>query len=144
MAPTILTPHPGEFKRLFFDVVDSMGDRTTAVRLAAEHSQAIVVLKGARVAIAYPDGIVWVNPDSTPALARGGSGDVLTGLMGGLIAQANLDTAQIHDAVKATTWWHAQAGIWASQHRTELGVDACTLTDYLIPALKAIQEGVQI
>jgi NAD(P)H-hydrate epimerase len=88
-AATILTPHKGEFKRLFPDAGDPMQDRVSAVRSAAESSGAVVLLKGARTAIANSSGSVWINPESTPALARGGSGDVLTGLLGGLIAQAS-------------------------------------------------------
>lgn len=140
-APTILTPHTGEFKRLFPDAADPMQDRVSAVRSAAQMSGAIVLLKGARTAIADPTGAVWINPESTPALARGGSGDVLTGLLGGLVAQAaarELPMDAMPSAVRFATiaataaWWHSQAGIIAAQERTELGVDAFTLTQYLI------------
>lgn len=134
-APTVLTPHPGEFKRLFPDIADATSDRTQQVSAAAQASGAIVLLKGARVAIAHPNGRVWFNPESTPALARGGSGDVLTGLMAGLMAQASLMGTPIESIVQTATWWHAQAGRVAAQQRTELGVDALTLTQFLIPAL---------
>jgi ADP-dependent NAD(P)H-hydrate dehydratase / NAD(P)H-hydrate epimerase len=145
-APTVLTPHAGEFKRLFPDLSDPSnpsGDRLQQVQKAAQQSGAIVLLKGARTAIADPQGFVWLNPDSTPALARGGSGDVLTGLMGGLLAQAILrdkDDRAIASAVQSATWWHSQAGIWAAETRTELGVDATTLSQSLIPALRKIVE----
>ncbi|MDX2217105.1 MAG: NAD(P)H-hydrate dehydratase [Oculatellaceae cyanobacterium bins.114] len=135
-APTVLTPHPGEFKRLFPEV--DLSDRLVAVRSAATHSGAIVLLKGARLAIANPKGTVWVNPDSTPALARGGSGDVLTGVLGGLIAQisATQYPVSIEKIVQTSVWWHAQAAILAKQDRTELGVDAFILTQYLIQVLQ--------
>ncbi|MGI0486599.1 NAD(P)H-hydrate dehydratase [Pantanalinema rosaneae CENA516] len=140
-APTILTPHLGEFQRLFPDLTQDMPCRVTAVRQAATQTQAIVLLKGARVAIADTE-TVWINPDSTPALARGGSGDVLTGLTGGLLAQLAAREPeepkalqQFSQAVQVATWWHSQAGIFAAQSRTELGVDAHTLTNYLLPAL---------
>jgi hydroxyethylthiazole kinase-like uncharacterized protein yjeF len=133
-SPTILTPHPGEFRRLFPDLSADLGDRVTASQTAAENSGGIIVLKGARVAIAHPDGSVAINPESTPALARGGSGDVLTGLMIGLIAQ--VFTGKLTPQVQTAVWWHAQAGILAAKERTELGVDAFTLTQYLIPALQ--------
>lgn len=134
-APTILTPHLGEFRRLFPNIEGV--DRIALAQTAAQRSGAMVLLKGARVAIAHPEsGKVWVNPDSTPALARGGSGDVLTGLLSGLLAQVTLRGMPPESAVKAATWWHSQAARWAAQQRTELGVDAVTLAHSLIPALQ--------
>ncbi|MBE9208923.1 NAD(P)H-hydrate dehydratase [Nostoc sp. LEGE 06077] len=129
-AVTVLTPHTGEFQRLFPDVSDAKHDRIKAVREAAAQSGAVVLLKGARTAIANSQGAVWIIPESTPALARGGSGDVLTGLLGGLLAQATTKH-QLEDIVATASWWHSQAGILAAQERTELGVDAFTLTQYL-------------
>jgi NAD(P)H-hydrate epimerase len=134
-AVTILTPHAGEFKRLFPDVRDPMKDRVEAVREAAAQSGAIVLLKGARTAIANSQNSVWINPESTPALARGGSGDVLTGVLGGLLAQAKSKHISVEEIVATASWWHSQAGILAAQERTELGVDAFTLTNYFIPVL---------
>jgi ADP-dependent NAD(P)H-hydrate dehydratase / NAD(P)H-hydrate epimerase len=131
-ATTVLTPHPGEFKRLFPEL---KGDRLSMVQQAAADSGAIVLLKGARTAIAHPRGAVWVIPESTPALARGGSGDVLTGVMGGLLAQGMRRGTDIESIVYRAAAWHAQAGISASQARTELGVDASTLIQYLISVL---------
>lgn len=137
LANTILTPHLGEFRRLFPELGDLANTcRTTAVREAAQQTGAIVLLKGARVAIANPEGKVWINAESTPALARGGSGDVLTGLMGGLLAQAKVRGMSENEMVPSAVWWHAQAGILAMQARTELGVDAWTLTQFLIPSLQ--------
>jgi ADP-dependent NAD(P)H-hydrate dehydratase / NAD(P)H-hydrate epimerase len=136
-AATVLTPHMGEFKRLFPDLAESITCRVTAVQAAAQKTGAIVLLKGARVTIADPEGNRYINPESTPALARGGSGDVLTGLTGGLIAQslAASSTSPVVQNVQSAVWWHAQAGILATHTRTELGVDAHTLTQFLIPAL---------
>lgn len=137
-APTVLTPHPGEFKRLFPEVAKQTSDRVTAVRQAAQQSGAVVLLKGARTAIANPQGSVWLNPASTPALARGGSGDVLTGLLGGLLAQARSRDIPLESSVQSAVWWHSQAGILAAKERTELGVDAHTLTQFLIPTLRSL------
>ncbi len=134
-APTILTPHLGEFRRLFPDIAESTHDRIALVQAAATQSGAIVLLKGARTAIANPAGLVWLNPESTPALARGGSGDVLTGLMSGLLVQGILRGTSCSQIAVSAAWWHAQAGILASQQRTELGVDASTLIQFLIPAI---------
>ncbi|MBD2579113.1 NAD(P)H-hydrate dehydratase [Oscillatoria sp. FACHB-1406] len=125
--PTILTPHVGEFKRLFPDIAPE--NRIAAVREAALHCETIVLLKGARTAIANPEGQIWLIPESTPALARGGSGDVLSGLMGGLVAQQGAS----HTIAAIAAEWHARAGILAARKRTELGVDAFTLTQYLTP-----------
>jgi NAD(P)H-hydrate epimerase len=97
----------------------------------------VVLLKGARTAIANASGSVSINPESTPALARGGSGDVLTGLLGGLVAQATSQQVSLEAIVATAAWWHSQAGILATRERTELGVDAFTLTDYLIPVLRS-------
>ncbi|MBD0362191.1 MAG: NAD(P)H-hydrate dehydratase [Coleofasciculus sp. C3-bin4] len=134
--PTVLTPHAGEFNRLFPDSADQLPDRVSAVRKASQLSKAVVLLKGARTAIAHPLGSVWLIAESTPALARGGSGDVLTGLLGGLVAQEALRQQPLEATVAVAAWWHAQAGILAAEERTELGVDAFTLSQYLIPVVR--------
>jgi NAD(P)H-hydrate epimerase len=134
-AFTVLTPHTGEFKRLFPDLADPTQERIGSLQEAARRTGAVVLLKGARTAIAYLSGLVSMIPESTPALARGGSGDVLTGLMGGLVAAADSRKLPLEPMVESAAWWHAEAGILAAKERTELGVDAYTLTQYLIPAL---------
>ena len=139
-AVTVLTPHLGEFKRLFPQITQTE-DRIRAVQTAAEQSKAIVLLKGARTAIANSQGLVWSIPQSTPALARGGSGDVLTGLAAGLAAQnAGTEENSIFNLVATAAWWHAQAGINAASERTELGVDATTLAEYLTPTINQLIE----
>jgi hydroxyethylthiazole kinase-like uncharacterized protein yjeF len=142
-ALTVLTPHAGEFQRLFPDADDPKRDRIQAARKAAQQSGAVVLLKGSRSAIATPSegsfrpfGDLWLIPESTPALARGGTGDVLTGLIGGLLATAVTQQLPLEAMVAAAAWWHAHAGILAAKERTELGVDAFTLTQYLIAALR--------
>ncbi|NET69579.1 MAG: NAD(P)H-hydrate dehydratase [Sphaerospermopsis sp. SIO1G2] len=131
--PTILTPHAGEFHRLFPDI--DLKNRVQAVQTAASQTGAVVLLKGARTAISNSEGVVWVNSESTPALARGGSGDVLTGLMGGILAQVANKKVNVENVVATAAWWHSQAGILAAKERTELGVDAFTLTQYLMKVL---------
>lgn len=135
-VPTVLTPHAGEFKRLFPDAAPPTSDRVKAVRDVSGLFGAVVLLKGARSAIADHYGTVWIIPESTPALARGGSGDVLTGLLGGLLAQASSRNLPIEGVTVAAAWWHSQAGILAAKDRTELGVDAFSLTQYLIAAAR--------
>lgn len=85
---TILTPHPGELARLLgVETTDIVGDRLDSVRRAAEASGAIVILKGHLSLIADPEGGVYVSPTGNPGMATGGSGDVLTGMIGALLAQ---------------------------------------------------------
>ncbi len=137
-AATVLTPHVGEFRRLFPEIWQGAESRTAAVVAAAGLTGATILLKGARVAIADAAGMLRINPVSSPALARGGSGDVLTGLLGGLLAQ-NMTQAvprPILDVVQTAVAWHGMAGSWASSTRTELGVDAQTLSQALLPALQ--------
>jgi NAD(P)H-hydrate epimerase len=120
---------------LFPQIEQTEVQRCDRVRRAAATTGAIVVLKGARTAIAHPDGTVAFLPESTPALARGGTGDVLTGLLGGLVAQASVSEGEIAPLVEAAVWWHAQAGRLAARERSQLGVDARTLTDYLLKSI---------
>jgi ADP-dependent NAD(P)H-hydrate dehydratase / NAD(P)H-hydrate epimerase len=127
----IITPHLGEFKRLFPNISHPEKDRIQAAQQAAINSNAIVLFKGAKTVIAHPNNSVWIIPESTPALARGGSGDILTGLLSGLIAQQKNNPENIFNTVAVAAYWHAQAGIKAAQERTELGVDAFTLSSYL-------------
>jgi ADP-dependent NAD(P)H-hydrate dehydratase / NAD(P)H-hydrate epimerase len=128
-APLILTPHGGEWRRLFPEPVN----RLVEVRQHAERTQTILLSKGARTVISDGDR-TWVISNGTPALARGGSGDVLTGLIGGLVAGASAQT-QLLDVVASANWWHAQAGSLAAQERGLAGVDALTLSKYLIPTI---------
>jgi ADP-dependent NAD(P)H-hydrate dehydratase / NAD(P)H-hydrate epimerase len=140
-APTVLTPHTGEFKRLFPNSSLDPTARLQTLKTVSQQTKSVILLKGPRTTISSPTGSVWINPDSTSALARGGSGDVLTGLLGGLLAQiTRLETTSIADITASAAWWHAQAGLFAAQERTQLGVDALTLAQSLIPALRSCLE----
>ncbi|MGK7346591.1 MAG: NAD(P)H-hydrate dehydratase [Candidatus Nitrospinota bacterium M3_3B_026] len=87
-APTIVTPHPGEMRRLTgMSVADIQADRTGAAAEYAEKTGAVVVLKGAGTVIAVPGGGVYINPTGNTGLASGGTGDVLSGVIGGFLAQ---------------------------------------------------------
>ena len=126
--PTILTPHIGEFKRLFTKIPTT--NKLVAASAATQASGAVILVKGARTVIAH-DGKSIVIPESSPALARGGSGDILTGLIGGLIATDRRQDIDIAEVVATAAWWHSQSAILAAKERTELGVDPLTLTHYL-------------
>jgi hydroxyethylthiazole kinase-like uncharacterized protein yjeF len=87
-APTVLTPHEGELGRLLERPSEEVARRRLAsVREAAERSGAVVLLKGDDTIVALPDGAVAVNRGATPALATAGTGDVLSGLIGALLAK---------------------------------------------------------
>ncbi len=87
-GPRILTPHPGEMGRLLGrSTAQIQNDRVAAARELARRSGAVALLKGARTVIASPEGEIWINPTGGPALATGGTGDVLAGLLGALLAQ---------------------------------------------------------
>jgi len=104
----ILTPHPGEMARLTGKTTaEIQADRLTAARDYATAHGVTVVLKGQRTLLAFPDGRVWINPTGTPAMGTGGTGDILTGLIAGFLAQF---PRQPDQAVAAAVYLHGLAG----------------------------------
>ena len=128
-GPLVLTPHPGEMARLTgMTVAAIQRDRiNVARRFACEH-KLILVLKGHRTLVAKPDGEVWVNTSGNPGMATGGTGDILTGMVAGFIAQ---NPQQIFEAVIAAVHLHGLAGDVA---RETLGEHSLVATD-LVKAL---------
>ncbi|MBN1771738.1 MAG: NAD(P)H-hydrate dehydratase [Deltaproteobacteria bacterium] len=106
-APRILTPHPGELARMLGTTTEEVQtDRLGVALRVAREWKAVVVLKGARTVVAAPDGRAYVNPTGNAGMASGGSGDVLSGIVGGLLAQ-RIDPLA---AACVGVWVHGAAG----------------------------------
>ncbi len=133
-GPRVLTPHPGEMGRLLGRTAHEVeADRPAAARAAAAASGAVALLKGSRTLVARPDGALAVNPTGNPAMASGGMGDVLSGIIGALLAQG-LDAAS---AAEVGAWLHGAAGDLGAE---EVGPAGLLATDVAlrIPRVLAV------
>ena len=131
---SILTPHPKEFERLFGKTSNGF-ERNDLQRFKAEEHGVFIALKGAHTATACPDGTCWFNSTGNPGMATGGSGDVLTGILTGLLAQGYSP----RDTALLGVYLHGLAGDLAAE---ELGQEALTagdLTAFLGKAFKALR-----
>jgi NAD(P)H-hydrate epimerase len=127
----VLTPHPGEMARLIGRPVT---DRVADARSFATQKQVVLVLKGERTVIAFPDGRVWINPTGTPAMGTGGTGDILTGIVAGFLGQFR---TQPELAVAAAVYLHGLSGELGAASKGEKCLIATDLLDFLPAAIQA-------
>lgn len=131
-CPLVLTPHEGEFAMLG-GLLD--GDRVASARRFASRWGCTLVLKGSGGVVAFPDGECYVNQTGNPGMARGGSGDVLTGLMAAMLCQL-----PFRDAVRAAVYLHGLAGDMAAGELGEYGMTPTDMIRLLPAALKTVTE----
>ena len=125
-APIVLTPHPGEMARLIGGTAeDVQADRVAIARRKAQEWGAVVVLKGARTVVADPDGPAAIIPTGNPGMATGGTGDVLAGLLGALLAGG----MRPREAARVAAWVHGRAGDIAASRFGERGMVAGDLAE---------------
>jgi NAD(P)H-hydrate epimerase len=137
LAEAVLTPHPGEMSRLTgVATAEIQAHRVESAREFARRHQVSLVLKGFRTLTAAPDGKVWVNPTGNPGMATGGTGDVLTGLMAGLVAQYG-DRA-ISEVAAAAVYLHGLAGDLAAKEMGQAPLIAGDLIAALPQAYRAV------
>jgi NAD(P)H-hydrate epimerase len=123
----VLTPHPGEMARLIENSVEYVNaNRVDVARSFAGRRNAYVVLKGYRTLIAAPDGNVFVNPTGNPGMASGGTGDILTGMISGILAQEHLGS--FIERLCLAVYLHGLAGDLAAE---EIGEQSLVATDIL-------------
>jgi len=134
----VITPHPGEMARLTgLTIPEVQRDRIGIARAFAREHEVIVVLKGHRTLIAQPDGEVWVNTTGNPGMATGGTGDVLTGMVAGMLAQ---NPQRVMEAVTAAVHLHGLAGDIACETMGEQSLVATDLIEALPEAFQRVRE----
>lgn len=134
----VLTPHPGELARLTGKSIEAIGsDRQAAARRAARDWGAVVVLKGAHTVVAHPDGRLSEDPHSVPALATGGTGDVLSGVIGGLMSQG----LEPFTAAVTGVYVHAAAGRRIAERIGDSGLLASDLLPEIPLVMNLLRQG---
>jgi hydroxyethylthiazole kinase-like uncharacterized protein yjeF len=134
-ADLIITPHPGELARLInLSIADIQKDRLNVIQKFAMEWGKVIVLKGGPTIIAAPNGDLFINSTGNPGLATGGSGDVLTGMIAGLLAQK----LSAIDAALVGVYLHGLAGDLAAADLSEMGMIAGDICDYLPAAIKEL------
>jgi NAD(P)H-hydrate epimerase len=133
----VITPHPGEMSRLTgLSIAEIQANRLEVARKFAREHELIVVLKGHRTLITAPDGTVWVSPTGNPGMATGGTGDVLTGMVAGLVAQHPKDAFL---ATALAVYLHGLAGDLAAEALGEYSLVATDLIHFLPVAFAQTQ-----
>jgi NAD(P)H-hydrate epimerase len=133
----VLTPHPGEMGRLTgFSIKEIQRDRVEVARSFAQEHRVILVLKGDRTVVANADGDAWVNPTGNPGMATGGTGDILTGIVAGMLAQ---NPQRAFEAVIAAVYLHGLAGDVAVENTGEQPLVATDLIKALPEAIRRIR-----
>jgi NAD(P)H-hydrate epimerase len=134
----VITPHPGEMSRLTgMSIAEIQANRREVARNFAREHELMVVLKGHRTLIAAPDGAVWVNPTGNPGMATGGTGDILTGMVAGLIAQHPRHALA---ATALAVYLHGLAGDLASESVGESSLVATDLLRFLPQAFAEMRK----
>jgi hydroxyethylthiazole kinase-like uncharacterized protein yjeF len=134
----ILTPHPGEMARLLQTSVQEIQmNRIQVARNFAEENGLILVLKGARSIVASPEGDIFINATGNPGMASGGMGDVLTGMIGGFLAQGFLPL----EAAKLGVYLHGLVGDFVASRKGERGMVATDLVEETPRVLRALSDG---
>lgn len=128
---SILTPHPGEFKRLVGEWDDDL-EKLELLRTFCQRYQVNVVLKGAYSAVCNKEGVLFFNPTGNPGMATGGSGDVLTGVIAGLLAQG----MKPFEALRNGVFLHGLAGDMAARQVGQIPLIASDIVDHLPEAIK--------
>lgn len=132
-GPLIMTPHVGEFARLMDQPVAAVSaDIPGQAKTCAGKYQCICVLKDAPTAVALPDGTCWMNPTGNNGMSTAGSGDVLTGIIAGLLGQG----LKAEDAARLGVWLHGRSGDLAACTEGTYGLMARHLIQYLPEAMK--------
>ena len=132
--PLVLTPHPGEMARLLgCTIADVERDRAITARTFATEHHVTLVLKGWRTLVAHPDGSIAVNTSGNPAMAKGGSGDILTGMVAALVAQF---PKRIQQAVECAVWLHGAAADLFVREQDEHTMLATELLQHLSQAIR--------
>src|SRR5262245_6734081 len=140
LGGAVLTPHPGEMARLIEKNVQYVtSNRVEVASDFAKRRNAYVVLKGYRTVVAAPDGNVYVNPTGNPGMATGGTGDILTGMIAGILAQEHLGS--FIERLCLAVYLHGLAGDLAEE---ELGEEALLATDLLRFLPKAFQNAFKV
>jgi NAD(P)H-hydrate epimerase len=136
--PIILTPHPGEMARLTrLSPEEVQRDRERLAKAFATTYRVIVVLKGHHTVVANVDGSVFINETGNPGMASGGCGDVLTGVIAGLLGQK----LQPFDAARLGVYLHGLAGDLVASDRGQIGLLASDVADRIPKAIKQYQQG---